>query len=87
MKRYTVSWWQEARDDLARLWLRSDDRPGVSQAANAIDQELAENPTRGSTPGHEGLLRLEIMPICVQLTIDEADRQVHVWSVRLISEP
>jgi hypothetical protein len=35
--RYTVTWVQEADDELAELWLNASDRNAVSRAANAIE--------------------------------------------------
>ncbi len=40
MTRYTVVWHQEARDELATLWIEASDRNAVGLAAGAIDRHL-----------------------------------------------
>ncbi len=40
MTRYTVVWHDDARDELARLWLAASNRQSISDAANTIDREL-----------------------------------------------
>src|SRR5687768_8847280 len=44
--RFTVVWQRYAIDDLARVWLASTDRRGVTAAANCIDRELAMGRSR-----------------------------------------
>ena len=44
MTRYTVVWHDAARDNLARLWLATNDKQAVTDAANRIDRELTIDP-------------------------------------------
>lgn len=83
MTRYTVTWRDGARDDLATLWLESGMPSAVAKASNAIDQELSVDPLHKGAVGHEGLRQLSVAPLRVQFTIEEDDRVVRVWSVRL----
>ncbi len=59
MSRYTVLSTPEAEDDLATMWTDADDRKQVSEAANAADRLLAENPLRDSVYLSEQLRRLD----------------------------
>jgi len=82
MTRYTVTWWDEARDELARLWLRSDDKSRITLATNAIDRELSVDPMQKGTSGYEGLMQIVVEPLHVQFTVKENDRLVEILSVR-----
>ena len=44
MSRHTVVWLQDAQDELAQIWLDSDDREAVTQATSRIDSVLAVDP-------------------------------------------
>jgi len=84
MIRYTVTYTGDARDQLAIAWLDSSARSDITSVSNAIDQVLAiDAPTKGEQVS-EGLRRLIIPPLLVQFTVDEHDRIVTVWSVRVI---
>jgi len=87
MTRYTVTWWQESRDELARLWLRSENKAAITLAANTIDQTLSADPMHHGEQSHEGLLRLVVEPLHVQFSVNEGDRLVQVWFVRIAGEP
>jgi hypothetical protein len=43
MTRFSVVWVEEARDELAEIWLKSADRMAVAAAADAIDCDLSED--------------------------------------------
>jgi hypothetical protein len=55
MARYTVVWPSAARDELIDLWIRSDDRNGVTAAVNTVDQQLAEDAPLQGAELSEGL--------------------------------
>jgi hypothetical protein len=76
MTRYTVVWHQMAQDRLALLWLSAEDRSQVSAAANAIDQELAEDPTTRGVEVSPGLFELTALPLRVLFQVSEPDRLV-----------
>jgi len=49
MTRFTVVWHEQARDELARLWIEASDRRAIRSAAAAIDRDLAVDAShRGS---------------------------------------
>lgn len=81
MTRYTVVWADDARGELADLWVASPDRNGVSSAADTADQLLATDAaTRGSELS-EGLYCLKLPPLKVIFLIREDDRIVEVLMV------
>lgn len=82
MTRYTVTWVEEAQDELARIWMETSDPKEVTLAANAIDRELALDPSRKGLPISEGLRALSIPPLCVLFSVRELDRLVEVARVR-----
>jgi hypothetical protein len=48
MTRYTVVWLERSQDQLAQIWVNSSDRQAITEAANNIDSELANDPeTKG----------------------------------------
>ena len=82
MKQFTVTWWQDAQNDLTNLWISASDPKAVSRAADEIDRLLAREPTSVIVDQHEGLCRTTVEPLTVQFSIDDLDRRVTVWSVR-----
>ncbi len=86
MRGFTVIWWPPAQDDLALIWLDANLRGAVADAANKIDRELSEAPDQKGRAKHEGLRELAVQPLVVQFSIDNDDRQVTIWSVRLSHE-
>jgi hypothetical protein len=85
MTRYTVVWLTSAQNDLAQLWIDAEDRKAVEEAGNAIDRELANDPGGKGTPVSEGLRALDIEPLRVTFTFEDADRLAKVLSVHLIA--
>ena len=85
MKEYTVIWWQAADDELARLWLDSSDRAQITEAARGIDLWLSRQGASAGKEIHEGLCALEVDPLRVQYSVEQDDRTIRVWTVRLVS--
>lgn len=81
MTRYTVVWHQDARDELARLWMESRDRRAVELAANAIDRELTLEASRMGTPAPDNLRQLSMPPLHVLFAVSEPDRMVRILDV------
>lgn len=44
--KYTVVWGKDAEQDLASIWLASQDRDQIAYAAHLLDEMLAENAER-----------------------------------------
>ena len=82
MSRHTVVWLQDAQDELAQIWLDSDDREAVTQATSTIDSVLAVDPHSKGQPLAEGLCKLRIAPLEVAFIVRGEDRLVEVASVK-----
>jgi hypothetical protein len=79
--RFTVVWKRDARDQLAQIWLASQNRTAITAAANEIDRWLRDDPElKGeSRSGNERIVM--VPPLAVVFAIHEADRIVRVLSV------
>ena len=84
MTRYTVTWHQDAEQDLASLWISATDRDDITQAVQAID--LALSSASGSVGDQiaEGLYGLNAPPLRVLYVIRETDRIIEFVMVRRI---
>lgn len=83
MRDFTVIWWPPAEQDLTNLWIDSPDRQSIADATDRIEQELARTPLSSGKSVWEGLRSLTIDPLHVQFSVNDGDRKVTVWSVRL----
>ena len=82
MNQFTVTWWRDAQNDLASLWITAVDPPAVTRAANEIDRLLGRDPLAVIEDQHEGLCSLTVEPLTVQYSVEDLDRKVTVWTVR-----
>jgi hypothetical protein len=78
---YTVIWKQRALDELAEIWLASDDRERISSAANQIDRWLRNDPeSKGeSRPANRRLVI--VSPLAFVIQVSSPDRLVEIVSV------
>jgi hypothetical protein len=85
--RFTVVWKREARDQLAEIWLASDNRNGVSNAANEIDRWLRNDPEQKgeSRSGNDRIVM--VPPLAVVFSVHEEDRIVRILSVVVANLP
>jgi hypothetical protein len=86
MTRYTVTWLEEAQDELAQIWTAAEERKQVTDAANAIDAELLYDAECKGQPLAEGLRTLCIPPLHVLFTVSVSDRLVEVSLLRIDRE-
>jgi plasmid stabilization system protein ParE len=79
---YTVVWQPAAKDNLAEIWLDSEDRGWISSAADEIDENLRLSPeTCGES--RRGRSRVVIVPpLVVYFDVHGEDRLVRVLAVR-----
>jgi len=84
MTRYTVVWVQEAQDELGYVWLRASDHQAVTDAAQVVARELAEDATVKGIDLHEGLRAFFAPPLRVMYAVNEQDRLVEVLRVMRI---
>jgi hypothetical protein len=70
----------EAQDELTRIWYRSNRKQLISEAADAIDQELkTDAQLKGTRKGMDRVL--SIRPLAVLYHVSLEDRLVRVLSI------
>ena len=79
--RYTVYWTPDAEQELAALWLASEDRESVTSAAQTIDQALATNPEVQGESREENVRIMFAPPLVVEFETIRADRHAYVLAV------
>ncbi len=84
MNRFTVVWVKSAEDDLAELWIASNDRNVVAAATLEIDRQLTTQPRLKGEAVSEGLRALNVPPLRVLFSVTDDDRLVEVSVVRSI---
>lgn len=87
MTKYTVTWHDDAQNQLARFWNENPNRAAVTQAATAIDAELRFDPATKGLPQPDGLRSLYVPPLQVLFAFNEPDRKVEVVLVRFLPTP
>jgi hypothetical protein len=81
MSSYTVEWSDEAKDQLASIWLQSSDRRAVTTAEAGIDRLLKRDPLGSGRLLSEGLYRLDWPPLAAYFEMDESSHEVRVSDV------
>ena len=79
--KYTVLWSPEAEKRLAALWLAALDRKALTDAANAIDRLLANDPDRLSESRPDTTRIFFMPPLGVLFHVEAPDRTVSVLKV------
>jgi hypothetical protein len=79
--RYTVVWTIEAERRLAKIWLESNNKASVTDAANEIDRLLRDDPWACSEGRDIGMRILTVPPLGVMFRAYPDDRLVKVISV------
>ena len=82
MNRFTVTWWDDALQELAQLWIDVDVRDAVNAATLQIDAELAYDPHLKGEEVSEGLRRIDIAPLRAYFIVSEDDSRVEIVGVR-----
>jgi hypothetical protein len=82
MNRFTVTWWDEALQELAQLWLDGDVRDALNTAALQIDAELSRDPHLKGQEVAEGLRRIDIGPLRAYFVVNQDDRMVEIVGLR-----
>ena len=78
---YTVSWRPEAEQLLADIWLNAGDPNAVTDAANALDKALADDPTDLGESRPVGQRVAYSMPLGIRFVVHKAQRHVRVVGV------
>ncbi len=82
--RFTVTWHPSAESELANIWMASNGRDGISQAANLIDRVLASDPLQQGEDFYGDRL-LVVLSLAVTYTVSVADRSVQILQVWHVS--
>jgi mRNA-degrading endonuclease RelE of RelBE toxin-antitoxin system len=81
MNPYEIRWELVAEDDLAAIWLATPERTEVTTAQAVADQLLSLNPYALATHIAEGLWRIQVLPLVLVFSVDEATRTVLISGV------
>ena len=84
MTRFTVTWQDEAQDDLVGIWLNAEHRTSVTASADTIDRKLAEDPLLKGEELREGLRVIDVPPLRATFEIILDDLKVIVYRIRLL---
>jgi hypothetical protein len=79
--KYTVLWIRRAEAKLAQIWSEAADRSQVTQAANAIDGDLGDDPENCGESRPDGLRIHILSPLAVTFRVEVDDRIVRVVDV------
>ena len=78
---YTVLWLPETEQELAKIWLQSNDQNRVAAAANEIDKILQHQPEELGE-SRDGERRIVFSPpLGVMFVINKADKKVYIINV------
>ena len=79
---WEVNWTEDAENELATLWMNSDMRAPVTQAAQRIDERLErEGDNEGESRGENRRITFE--PPGVTFIVDKTQRRItvtHIWA-------
>ena len=78
--RFTVTWQPAAEAELAEIWLRSNDRDKITQAANTMDDWLGSSPLSHGEDFYSDRI-LVVLPIAVTYAVSEPDCSVRILQV------
>ena len=79
--KYTVLWVRRAESKLAQIWNEAADRIEITDAANSIDAELAEDPEDCGESRPNGLRIHIVSPLAITFHVEADDRIVRVHDV------
>ena len=79
---FTVVWKALAEEQLAEIWLASEDRNAVSRTARELEEQLRQRPLEVGE-SRDGATRVVMQPpLAVHFDVFEDDRLVVVLSVK-----
>jgi hypothetical protein len=82
MIRFTVTWREDAIQELAQLWIDGNIRGAISAAALQIDSELSRDPLIKGQEVSEGLRRIDMKALRAYYIVSQEDRKVEIVGVR-----
>jgi hypothetical protein len=85
MTTYTVTWHQQALDELTEVWTAASRRQAVADSVNRIDRALRIDPAAKGVEFYGDRL-LVILPLPIVYTVRDEDRTVEILSVTASQE-
>ncbi len=85
MTTYTVTWHQQALDELTEVWTAASRRQAVADSVNRIDRALRIDPAAKGVEFYGDRL-LVILPLAIVYTVRDEDRTVEILSVTASQE-
>ena len=83
--RYTVRWVRSAEEDLAAIWMQSEDRAVVASAADTLDTLLRDDAHLQGESRAGSLRIMFVPPLGIDFEVIGDDRIVRVlavWTIR-----
>lgn len=85
MTRFTVTWDDEAINDLADIWMQATDPAAVTTASDIVDRTLRLDADCQGKEVQEGLRYLIVSPLRVLFEVWPEDR--HAKVLRVLKQP
>jgi hypothetical protein len=82
MNRFTATWWDDALQELAQLWIDGDVRDALNAAALQIEAGVSRDAQLRGQEISEGLRRIDVGPLRAYFVLKEDDRTVAIVGVR-----
>lgn len=79
--KYSVFWKKQAEDQLAEIWMTSQDRAAVSAAADGLGRMLKTDPEQLGESRFGTRRIMFIPPLRVAFRVDEDDRTVWILAI------
>ena len=77
MTTYTVVWHEKALEDLAAIWLASEQQQSVTESVARIDRILRTDPSAKGVDFYGDRL-LVVLPLAVVYVVKDQDRNVEI---------
>lgn len=80
MRTYTVVWHEKALDELAGIWIASEQQQAVTGSVNRVDRILRSDPSIKGVDFYGDRL-LVVFPLAVVYVVKDQDRVVEIVAV------
>ncbi|HET6882731.1 MAG TPA: type II toxin-antitoxin system RelE/ParE family toxin [Pirellulales bacterium] len=84
MNRFAIKWRRTALNDLAEIWLTSENRSQITLAVETIEKKLSERPEQAADRQVEGLFVISEHPVRIGFTIDQASFVVTIVGLGIL---
>jgi pSer/pThr/pTyr-binding forkhead associated (FHA) protein len=78
---YEVGWLQDAENELAAIWRRSDEREKIDRASDSLDRLLEEEAGDAGESREPGLRIVFESPLAMKIWVNEEAKRVLVVQV------